>query len=596
MDVAVAVGGLHHVAQGIGQILVLLAAAGMAGAGIGMLNHRENVIAVDAAATGGGDAVDVPGLLIRAARLVGLHIGHIVVAVVVVIGADIALGCLGLAGVILDDPGQSSQIVVVGVGINAHRIVGLDVQTGGIVRVRIGGDQQRRGRRWYAARPRPGCTAVGAGIHICNYAIHIVVICRGVVNPRANAAGRTAQRSCARGVMETLAVDGLNRVAVGVVNGLHLLQHRIVGHAGRPRPQRAAGAVGAGIHHVAAGTVVLTLAPQPARIGLGDQIAAMIVVILGGQGARLGSVAGVDVEDLRLIDAALLVVAVGFIGAEVGRRQRLQHAVGNGGRYIVAEILLCFDGLIQIVVGGDDNRPVDAIVLARLNAVFFGHQPIAPIVPVLGDAIGGVQSGIVGLLREIAVLVVEVGSDLHEVGGAGAHPVAERFIQAVVGRLINGAVRRRGLVEPSGVVVAVRGLIVIGVECAHRAGAVGQTVQGVLGILGGHLPGGIDVVTCERYQIADGFAAVGCAVGQVGRGRHGHVFGIGAGAIVADHFGWQGGRAGAAVPALIDALFVLRIEIDIVGNISIGRGFLGGASQRIDLIRGHQVQAATGHG
>src|SRR5689334_8086782 len=104
MHIAIAVGGLHHVAQGIGQILVLLRDAGMAGARVGMLNHRENVVAVDGAAAGGGHAVDVVGLLIRAARLVGLHVGHIVVAVVVVRGADIALGRLRLAGVILDDP------------------------------------------------------------------------------------------------------------------------------------------------------------------------------------------------------------------------------------------------------------------------------------------------------------------------------------------------------------------------------------------------------------------------------------------------------------------------------------------------------------
>jgi len=48
MDVAVAVSGLHHVAQGIGQILVLLRDAGAAGRGIGVLDGRENVVAVDA--------------------------------------------------------------------------------------------------------------------------------------------------------------------------------------------------------------------------------------------------------------------------------------------------------------------------------------------------------------------------------------------------------------------------------------------------------------------------------------------------------------------------------------------------------------------
>src|SRR5579884_2722630 len=174
MHVAVAVGGLHYIAESIGQILVLLGAAGLAGAGIGMLDRRENVVAVDAAATGGGHAVEVAGLLIGAARLVGLHVGHIVVAIIIVIGADIALGRLGLAGVILDGLGQPSQIVVAVVRINAHRIMDLDIGTEGPVIVSIRADQQHRRGGRHGARACPGRAAVGAGIDGCNQMVSII--------------------------------------------------------------------------------------------------------------------------------------------------------------------------------------------------------------------------------------------------------------------------------------------------------------------------------------------------------------------------------------------------------------------------------------
>ena len=50
MDVVVAVSGLHHIAQAIDKIAILLTAAGPAGAGIGMLNRRQDVVAVESAA------------------------------------------------------------------------------------------------------------------------------------------------------------------------------------------------------------------------------------------------------------------------------------------------------------------------------------------------------------------------------------------------------------------------------------------------------------------------------------------------------------------------------------------------------------------
>src|SRR5262249_26540372 len=140
----------------------------------------------------------------------------------------------------------------------------------------------------------------------------------------------------------------------------------------------------------------------------------------------------------------------------------LQHAVDDLRRHGVAVVLLCLGDFIEVVIGGDDDRPMGAVILVgwvAQHARLGGHEAIAPVVPVLGDAIGRAAAGVVRLLRQVAAadtaVVVLVGSHLHQIGHGGAHRIAHWPVQAVIDRLVDGAVGRRRYVLAAAVVVAV---------------------------------------------------------------------------------------------------------------------------------------------
>src|SRR5205807_794037 len=100
MHVAVLVGVLRDLAQRVVQVRLLLAGAGSAGAGVGVLDGGHQVVAGHAAAARGGHAVDVSRFLVGAARLVGAHGQDVVGPVIRVFGGHVAAGRLGAAGVV----------------------------------------------------------------------------------------------------------------------------------------------------------------------------------------------------------------------------------------------------------------------------------------------------------------------------------------------------------------------------------------------------------------------------------------------------------------------------------------------------------------
>lgn len=99
-------------AQGIDGLALLLAGRWVAGALVGVLAGGEEVVAVDVAAAGCGDAVDPLGLLVGARRQIGLEREDVAFAVVGVLGRHVGVAGIRVAGVGLRVLGDAAQIVV----------------------------------------------------------------------------------------------------------------------------------------------------------------------------------------------------------------------------------------------------------------------------------------------------------------------------------------------------------------------------------------------------------------------------------------------------------------------------------------------------
>src|SRR5262249_46305468 len=125
-------------------------------------------------------------------------------------------------GVIVDGRGRATEGVIQGPGVDAPGVDDVLDPAGGVVDV-TRWQHAVRGRR-RRARACVGGAAVGADIDRSRQAVRRIVVVGGVGDAGARAGAGVAQRPGRRLVVEALAVDGFDRVAVAVVQGLRLLQ------------------------------------------------------------------------------------------------------------------------------------------------------------------------------------------------------------------------------------------------------------------------------------------------------------------------------------------------------------------------------------
>src|SRR5207245_2493128 len=151
MHVAVAV-GVALVRPGVvGGVALLLAAAGLAGARVGVLGSGQQVVGVDVAAAARRFAVDVFRLLGGAARFQGGHRQRVVIAIVGIFRGLVAARGRRAVGVVLDGLREPALVVVGILRDQPTRVGDAGHPAGAVVRLR-GHQRGVRGGR-HGGRP-----------------------------------------------------------------------------------------------------------------------------------------------------------------------------------------------------------------------------------------------------------------------------------------------------------------------------------------------------------------------------------------------------------------------------------------------------------
>ena len=181
-------------------------------------------------------------------------------------------------------PAGHFAVGVLDLGHHATRVGGCLCESGGVITVAVYQNGVRAGGR--GAGPGVGRAAVGADVDRVGDAVGLVVI-QGLIADTGLVArgGRAQLAGGGRGiVMETVAIDGQNQVACGIVRELLLVQNNIARDIVGVGPGGVAAAVVEVASGEAAGTVDGRFGDQ-ATWGCGlDGVAATVVPGVGGEG------------------------------------------------------------------------------------------------------------------------------------------------------------------------------------------------------------------------------------------------------------------------------------------------------------------------
>src|SRR5262249_32610375 len=151
------------------RVALLLAAAWVAAALVGVFHLLEQVVTVEGTAGGGGHAVDPLGLLVGAAGEVRLERQHVARAVVGVFDGLVVGRARRAIDIRFNRLGRASEVVIIGLVNDATR-VGDRFHPPRIV-VGVARHQNGVGATWHAAGAGVGRATVGADVDAVGQAV-----------------------------------------------------------------------------------------------------------------------------------------------------------------------------------------------------------------------------------------------------------------------------------------------------------------------------------------------------------------------------------------------------------------------------------------
>src|SRR5579884_287915 len=281
MDVAGPVRVREVLAQRIDRVGFFVGSAGSPRGGIGVSHRGQDIVAVDRAAAGRVHPIDPLRGLRGPTRLDCLQGQRVVIAIIRVVRGLVGFVGWGAVGVVFDVLGDALQGIVVIAGVKTSGVSGVLNPPGRVVGERA--DQHRSRVRRDGAGPGVHGAAVGTDVHGVHQAVGIVVVLGHIIDAGLGAGGLIAKGTNLGGVVIALAGGDKDGISITVILGVGLFQHMVVGHARGGGPGGAAGTVSRIALDVPAGTIVLVLLNEAARLGGLNGIPAVVVKVIGGQ-------------------------------------------------------------------------------------------------------------------------------------------------------------------------------------------------------------------------------------------------------------------------------------------------------------------------